>query len=171
VVLAAGRRGGLAHDARATEQPVHGGHRQREPPGLLPEPAGLLDHHGHGVVAVLVLEVHEQVGHILGDRAGLADVLSGFGPKGLEAAGPVDVQPVLERLHGHPRPTGAGNAVGADGLLAQALVELLARLLGGWVQEVGDQTVAEQGHVFGAFALLVVHGCPPGSKRFPPLAG
>ena len=112
------------HHAGARQDAVHGGERQRGRAGQLVRLLHLVDHHRHGVVAMLVLEVDERVDHGLRDGARRADVLARLGLERVEAALLVELDPVAHRLVRHARAARAGDAVRAARLLAQPLVQL-----------------------------------------------
>ena len=90
---------------------------------------------------VLGLDLDESLGDLGGHAPGLAAVGAALRVQRLEPAGAVHAQPIAHRLRGDPGAPGAGDGVGALGLLAQPLAD--PRGAGREMDQVGDEAVAE----------------------------
>jgi hypothetical protein len=97
LVCAARRTSGLFHQACPTEQAVHRGRRQGHLLGLLAQFLRLVDHHRDRPVAMIVLDLHQQVGHRLRDGTALAGICARLRPERVEATLLVELDPVAQR--------------------------------------------------------------------------
>lgn len=144
-VLAGGFGGGLAHQVRAAQQPVHGGAWW----GLGAQAAldGGADEDRDGQLRGLLLEADQGVGEQRGQRPGLAAVGARLRQQRIEAATAVGLEPIAQGLGGHPGAGAAGDGVGEPCLALEPGIQpgAVGRQLG----ELGDQAVAEQGHGLG----------------------
>jgi hypothetical protein len=120
-------RGRLVHPARhetlAAQQPMHGGRRQHD----LRRHALLLarggDHHRDTEGRVGLLERTELVGDGLWQGAHLPAVAPRLRLERVEAAAPVGIEPIAQRLGGHVAARAPGDVVLALGLVTQPPVQ------------------------------------------------
>ena len=146
---------GLVHEAGAAEQPVHRRRGRRHGVGCRAGDGGneLRDRQ----LGPLLLQAEQRIGHRLGQRAGATLIGAALGQQGVEAAAPPGLEPVAQRLGGHPDAAAAGDRVIGGGLLAQPRIQPAAAR--GQVDEIGDQSVAEQGCGLAILAILGIgHG-------------
>ena len=118
-----GVTGAFVEQALAREQAVHGGGGKRVGDAALACDAN------QGVdreCALLGLECDEPLGDLGGQAPGLAAVGAGLGVQRLEPAGAIHAEPVAHRLDGDAGAAGAGDDVGALGLLVQGAPDLSA---------------------------------------------
>ena len=144
VLVVTGVLGGSVHQAGSAEQAMHGRGGQRHAVG---HRAHRADELGDRQMGLLLLQAQQRIGQRLGQRAGLASVGSALGGQSVEAAAPVSLEPVAQRLGGHPHTAAAGDGVVGCSLLAQAGIQPGAAQ--GLVDEIGDQAIAEQGDRLG----------------------
>ena len=151
-----GLTGALVEQALAREQPVHGRGGKRVVDAAF---AGDGDEGFDRARGLLGLERDEQLGDLGGQAPGLAAVGTGLRIQRLEPAGAIQAQPIAHRLDGDAGAPGAGDGVGALGLLVQGAPDVSAAR--GQAQHVGDEAVAEQRHGFVQLLIAVVHGRGP----------
>ena len=147
-----GLTGALVEQPFAREQPVHGGGGERVVDAAL---AGGADEGFDRERGVLGLEREEQLGDLGGQASGQAAVGAGLRVQRLEPAGAIQAQPVAHRLHGDAGATGAGDGVGALGLVVQGAADVWAARC--QAKHIGDEAVAEM--LRATFPLIC---CGPG---------
>jgi len=140
VLAGLGGVAGLVHQAGAPEQPVDGGGGQRH--GVRQRAGDDADQLRDRQMGLLFLDAEQRIGHRLGQRAGATLIGPALGQQRVEAATPPVLEPVAQRLGGHPDALAARDRVVGSGLLAQPCIQPAAAR--GQVDEISDQPVAQQ---------------------------
>ena len=130
-------------------------HRRRRQLQLcrhLPGCTRLVDDHPDRQRPLVVLDRAQEIGHLLRDRTGLPEIAADLGQEPIEAILPVVLEPVANRLGGHPGAQRAGDLVILGRLPGQQPSQpaLTTRPM----QQIRDEAIAEQRD--GVSAVLVV---------------
>jgi hypothetical protein len=126
----------LVHQPMASEQAMHRRWRQREILGHLGTFARLADDQLHRKLRIGLLGRKPHLDYRWRERACLAAVGTWFRQQRIEAPAAVALQPIAQRLGGHPRSGAPGEGVFACGLLFNECMQPLGS--GGQVHEIGD---------------------------------